>query len=98
MLKVEALQEPGPGFGPRHASCRTLNDRSIRRRFRTANDTNLQTLRGIAKRADHDGHVVLQSAEIPFALSRDGVRSLAQLNPAQRLYQLTPLGRKILAG
>jgi len=63
-----------------------------------ASDNNLQTLRAIAKRADHDGHVVLQSAEIPFALSRDGVRWLARLNPAQRLYQLTPHGRKVLAG
>ena len=63
-----------------------------------ANDTNLQTLRGIAKRADHEGRVVLQSAEIPFALSRDGVRWLAQLNPAQRLCKLTPHGRKMLAG
>ena len=53
-------------------------------------DTTRRTLHDIAARADHAGHVILESDELGFANSGEGRRWLQPLDPDKRLYKLNP--------
>jgi hypothetical protein len=54
-------------------------------------------LSGIAARADHVGHVLLEPSEVAFATSTEGLRWLERIDSARRLYKLTAEARQQMA-
>ena len=61
------------------------------------NETSNAILHDIAARADHAGHVLLESAEIAFASSPEGKRWLEPVDVEKRLHKLTPEARQQIA-
>lgn len=59
-------------------------------------DNNLELLRELVARAAPDGTVELDSSEVPFALTGDGMRWLKQLDWDPLRYRLTAHGRAAL--